>query len=547
MSERNDFVETPITFCADGRLFGIAHTAKYMYANVWNSSGEFVLQVKKDKLSNAMLSPLGTYLHGQSTHLNNENTVVWGVKAGHCVASLGSFRWPTFLWTSDETHCLTLGRSRISLFRSFDDPSEMSSEEQFPFSLTEKQTYLVGLSDRFLTVLTTSYVSEKGTLFTFSLCDPRKSIFTRRIPDVEDGKIVYAVDQDTFLIHSTTSRDSTGNSYYGTSALRLASATKKSMKLVINLDEYVHDFAWHPHKVELVVLYGKMPNNECVVLDSTGIVLFRFPVAPRNQVRWTPSGRMVALGGIGALQGQFSIWDRHALGDSSKSAGHLGSFSMKCSQFEWSPCSRYILCSVVQERSRVENRIVIYSHNGDKIHSVGFECLWEARWLPNPSLPSFTPEFVYIPFNTNPSKSGVFVPKNKSVTASLLLQRSRSDVQSEICGVPAFRKENHTRHAGTPGAMIAREVKLPGSENGRGHESSEKPMSLKSPVTPVLSDSDAQDLSKRLRGLEKKLRQIEQLKSEPLENRTAEQNIKISKASEYLKETERIRSALSNA
>ncbi len=100
---------------------------------------------------------------------------------------------------------------------------------------------------------------------------------------------------------------------------------------------------------------------------------------PWNTIRFSPSGRFIAVAGFGNLAGQIEIWDKNKL-------VRLGAFqdrdSPKC--LEFSPCGRYILSGTMFPWLRVDNQFKIQTYSGEPVYSEKQEQLRQICWRPHP-------------------------------------------------------------------------------------------------------------------------------------------------------------------
>jgi translation initiation factor 2A len=96
-------------------------------------------------------------------------------------------------------------------------------------------------------------------------------------------------------------------------------------------------------------------------------------------VRWSPHARFLIIAGFGNLSGELSFWDR-------KTCKCLGTVDAHMSvAYEWSPDSKYFLTAILFPRLRVDNGYRIWSCNGNLLHEEKIEELSLAQWRPQPA------------------------------------------------------------------------------------------------------------------------------------------------------------------
>jgi translation initiation factor 2A len=94
----------------------------------------------------------------------------------------------------------------------------------------------------------------------------------------------------------------------------------------------------------------------------------------RNTISWSPSGRFVCLAGFGNLAGGMDFWDinkrkkvpqYHPSGKDDELLVSYGNTAKPAGSFGWSPDSRLFHVSTMAPRMNVDNGVRIYKYNGD--------------------------------------------------------------------------------------------------------------------------------------------------------------------------------------
>ncbi|ORY22695.1 eukaryotic translation initiation factor eIF2A-domain-containing protein [Naematelia encephala] len=340
-----------------------------------------------------------------------------------------------------------------------------------------------------------------------------------------------------FLTH--TDVDATGKSYYGETNLYLVSLDG-SFDGLVDLDKEgpIYDFTWSPTSREFVVCYGYMPAR-VQLFDMKAKPLHSFGAQHRNFLSYQPQGRLLLSAGFGNLAGGVDIWD---VSTRNKVAEFKASNSSHC---EWSPCGRYILTATLSPRLRVDNEVKIWWCGGQLLHIHPQDELYQA---------SFRPLKIS---NTEPFPA--VMPKAPAPNDSVALYRPKGDTSTSAEAKPAgayrppgargtvasdaYRVDESTSNSGTstptpmfkggkpssryipgapppgsaPPASQAEDKKKrvrskrPLKENGGGAPVEEMEKLEVTPISPPVPVEE-DPAQKKIRGLQKKLRAIDELK-----------------------------------
>lgn len=179
------------------------------------------------------------------------------------------------------------------------------------------------------------------------------------------------------LILASTVMDASGKSYYGETSLYYLQADGKfDANVTLEKQGPIHAIAWNPKGNDFAVTYGYMPakttlfNRKCKPLGHLG-------TGSRNTLIWSPHGRVLCVGGFGALSGEMDFWDTAKL-------QKLGTCTAYCSSsHQWSPDGRYLMACVLWPRLRVDNGIKIFNVAGQLVWTTGLmKELVGAQWQP---------------------------------------------------------------------------------------------------------------------------------------------------------------------
>lgn len=323
------------------------------------------------------------------------------------------------------------------------------------------------------------------------------------------------------LVLTQTEVDKTGRSYYGeTNLYYLAVAGNFDCRVPLDKEGPVHDVTWGPDSKEFAVVYGSMP-SQATLFDHRANPIHNFGVIPRNFVRFNPQGRTICIAGFGNLNGTIDLWDR-------KSLKKVNTFSApNSSHCEWSPCGKYLMTATLTPRLRVDNGFKVWHHSGTLIYEESLDELYQVGWRPEPA--SKYPAIR----NTSPAPTPIKILP------------SAKPVQKSAAPTGAYRPP-HMRGGAAPTSLAEREAMLsrgqtPGGAGGRRHvpgaskassnknnnkshssstsssSSNSKPNSANNASSTTqngkpLNNLTPEEKQKKIRNLEKKLRQINELK-----------------------------------
>lgn len=143
----------------------------------------------------------------------------------------------------------------------------------------------------------------------------------------------------------------------------------------------IHDVAWSPNSKEFIVVYGAMP-AKATVFDHRAAPMYELGSAARNQVRYSPSGRLFYIGGFGNLagnlipliSGDMDVWERKTF---KKITSIQASNSSTC---EWCPDGRHFMTSTLYRRLKVDNGIKIYHYTGLMVAQIDVKEMTQTSW-----------------------------------------------------------------------------------------------------------------------------------------------------------------------
>eukprot|EP00906_Rhabdomonas_costata_P031800 RCo044871 len=377
-----------VVFSPCGSLVACADKSDSAVLLLRCSDGSVVHQLPSAKATSAAFSPRSTtvvtWRRDTRADFDEPNMAVFATASGALLASFVQKRWPALFWSPDEALCLRAMSSSIYVV---DGRNLLQNPPQ---SMLEERVSGLSVSlgsPPCVAVLTTSKQGKPGSVRIYELGQlHQEPKLAQDITRVDSADLLWNRQGTTLLVHSKTDVDTTGRSYYGNSSLFLLDLPSKQVWHVkMGQGERVHDVVWSPVGTEFVAVYGEMPGNKATLFSQHGEVVFQFPTAARNTVSWSPDGRLLLIAGFGNLNGEMNVWNREKLSSRGNQGriGQMGDSSV--TSFSWSPDSRSILTSVCAPRMQVDNRAVLWKHNGTVLHKADYDALFLAEFAPVPA------------------------------------------------------------------------------------------------------------------------------------------------------------------
>ena len=183
----------------------------------------------------------------------------------------------------------------------------------------------------------------------------------------------------SLIVLAQTEVDKSNKSYYGETNMYLLSSNGSfDARVTLDKDGPIHDVAWSPNSKEFGVVYGYMP-AKTTIFNHRAVPTFSFPIAPRNTIIFSPTGRFVLVAGFGNLAGQIDVYDLEK--DYRKVTTIESGNPSVC---VWSPDSRYIMTATTSPRLRVDNGVKLWHVGGGIMYNEEFIELYNVLWRPAP-------------------------------------------------------------------------------------------------------------------------------------------------------------------
>lgn len=499
------------------------------------SSGSVIQSFKVSGVKAAVFSPRGTFLQTfEPPTQQQKNLILWNVRTGAVVFQqfqkvFSKANWPTVQFSDDETVACRLVTNEVHFF----DPGD------FTKGIVDRLR-LVGVDGVKLAPTppthVATYVPEmKGSPASVHIYERDKVsqghvVARRSFYKSSSAQLLWNHGSTGLLVLAQSDVDKTNQSYYGETRLHFitSNGTYEGSVPLIGKEGPVHDVQWSPSGTEFLVVYGFMP--ACATLfDIKCKALFNFGIGPYNTVRWNPHGSFLCLAGFGNLPGDISFWDR-------KDLKCIGNTRAECSvTSEWSANGRYFLTATTAPRLQVDNGIRVFKYDGSLYFEKKYEKLYQVEWMP-------APLGVYEDRPTS--------PKPEKGVGDIVAASRKTDKGAKV-GVPLNKpaitaakptayQAPHAKAASAIRAQLLGEEPLGStgdlSKNAlKNKKRREKQKEKKNDLDPASSDaaisalgeqlgslpvalngavdsSVGDDTGKKLRALNKKLRQIEEIK-----------------------------------
>ncbi|PNW80053.1 hypothetical protein CHLRE_08g375900v5 [Chlamydomonas reinhardtii] len=183
------------------------------------------------------------------------------------------------------------------------------------------------------------------------------------------------------LVLSYADYDATNQSYYGEQKLHYLPAdpakAEDAVTVPLPKEGPVHDVQWSPAGDYFIAVAGFMP-AKVTLFNALCKPVYDLGSGPYNLVRWNPFGRFFAICGFGNLPGDIMLFDKKTSG----SCKQMGAVRSPAVSAEWSPCGRLLLTATTAPRLRVDNNVKVFTYYGEQKAHVPFATLLDAAWRP---------------------------------------------------------------------------------------------------------------------------------------------------------------------
>ncbi|KAJ3395275.1 hypothetical protein HDU84_000042 [Entophlyctis sp. JEL0112] len=374
-----------------------------------------------------------------------------------------------------------------------------------------------------------------------------KCLSTRTMFNADSVDFLWNDDGSSVLVHTHTDVDKSNQSYYGKSTLhQLTTVGPAFATQIVDLTNPIHSISWSPNSKEFIAIHGAMP-SKCTLFgvnashpSQPSTAVYEFPPSARNSVTYSPHGRLILTAGFGNLAGDLTIWDRADFKQLCTMRATNASAAL------WSPDGRHILTATVYRRLKVDNGVRVFHHSGvlvanmdaRELHAVMWRPEDPARWPMKRAL-SPKPEGIQDPAAVKKATiqptAGKYVPpalRGKLATGSASsISKAREEQLKPagpvgVVGLVSATSSSESTRASTSSlteeksktavknAKKRENKKAQGGDSTRSSTQSLNPSSA--PAVPAFipteADSKALEIEKKVKAVQKKLKQIAELK-----------------------------------
>jgi len=332
-------------------------------------------------------SPCERYLVSWSNQTRQmpENLIVWDVKLGTKVRGFAinqeTVPWPLLKWSSDDEYCAReMEDGSISVFQL---PSmqpackriKVEGAQGLCFSPTKHWiSYWIPEHENNPARVLIQDIPSKAEVKAKVLFNAAKCSF-------------FWQSQGDFLAVQVDRLSKTQKTTYTNFEL-FRCAEKEIPVEVLEFKDAIHGFAWEPKGHKFCVLHGEPPRLDVSFYtmggkqEKTPVVqlLHKLERKAVNEIRWSPRGTDVILGGLRNLNGTLEWW-----ACTEKELDQMGADEhFMCTDIEWDASGRYVATSVQALRHNMENGYNIWTSQGQQLQKVGIEHFQKLQWRPRP-------------------------------------------------------------------------------------------------------------------------------------------------------------------
>ncbi|KAI1347260.1 translation initiation factor eIF-2A [Xylaria sp. FL0043] len=278
-------------------------------------------------------------------------------------------------YTSDEKFCARLVTNEVQFYNSGDlatVANKLRVEGVSDFAIAPGQSYNVA-------VFVPERKGQPAAVKVFNVPQFTAPISQKTFFKGDKVQLKWNSLGTSLIVLAQTEVDKSNKSYYGETNLYLLSANG-SLDARITLDKEgpIHDVSWSPNGKEFGVIYGYMP-AKTTIFNHRAVASHSFPLAPRNTIIFSPTGRFALVAGFGNLAGQIDVYDLEK--DFRKICTIESGNPSVC---QWSPDSRYIMTATTSPRLRVDNGVKLWHVGGGIMYNEDMVELYNVSWRPCP-------------------------------------------------------------------------------------------------------------------------------------------------------------------
>lgn len=160
---------------------------------------------------------------------------------------------------------------------------------------------------------------------------------------------------------TSTDYDSSGQSYYGETMLHFMDLRGETSTIVGKKEGAVSAAEWLPNNDGFIVIQGKMPAL-VTWYSNRAEPMFSFGELPVNGILVNPFGTLLALTGFGNLSGNVYVWNI-------KARSLISNFkAVDTTCYSWLADGLHMITATHYDRLKVANGFKVWNHLGSQIH-----------------------------------------------------------------------------------------------------------------------------------------------------------------------------------
>lgn len=544
----------------DGKLVAVITAQNVVIHD--SDTGAVIHTLAQPGVAKIMFSPKNTFLltwerwTKDKQASNKGNLIVWNLKTGTQVVSfvqktVDDETWPPIRWTDDEAIAARMVSTEIQFF--VEGQWERSSHVLKVPGVTHF-SFAPQSSPPVVAAFVPAKAGKPGSVKiyrypNFDRCLTSKTFFNATSVEFNWNSTGTAV-----LAKTRSDVDKSNKSYYGESGICCLSVDGTQVQISLDKEGPIHETCWSPDGKQFVLIYGFMPAKVALFDNKCEKTADFYPAgAPRNTARWSPCGQVLCLGGFGNLSGYMDFWFVKKL---RKLGEARAAYSAYC---EWSPDSNYLMTAVLSPKMTVDNGIKIFKPDGTITYEQRIEKLYQVDWRPYPTALFPTPR-ISLPHGAVAEKKE---PKPGLYRHPNFSDDGRQQAQ-EVQGPQKFTKDKQKeRPEGYIPSKTAqknkkrRDRKKKKAGQAAGNNAAGNNAAPSSPAQPTEQQQQThngssapprqetnQDITKQIKAIKKKLRQIKDLKEKDPATLDVTQKEKIAREDDLQKQLAQLQQKL---
>jgi len=504
-----------LCFSDDGSLLAYGNGSTLKVLSMVDGSVYF--QTDKQKTAEIVISPNNRYLATweqfyttPSNPQGSNNFEIVDMTTGEVVKSMihkNHTGWAP-IWTKDEVICGRCVNNEVQFYTGGD------------FHKATAKLYLQGVSSFSLSpsaqppYMVAAYVQgKKGQpsavrLFQYPNMADGQALANKSFFKADKVDIMWNNKATALVILVSSDKDTTGASYYGEQSLHFMNTRGESNIIHLEKRGPIYCVDWNPNSSQFCVVYGYMP-AKATLFDLKCEPIFDFGTGPRNICSFNPHGNILCLCGFGNLNGYMEMWNVDGRKMVAKPQAPDTTF------MEWCPDGQHLVTSTCAPRLRIGNGYKIWHYTGKVLQKFdvakGGE-LWQTKWQTQPS--SMFPVPKIMSGVTEGPKAAAYRPPSARGTAEKKLLIHENELPQNQKNAPNMSASALKNKKKREAKAKAREQETNGNQ---------QPAAPQQPAAQDVATGDV-DTDKKVRALNKKLRQIQDLKTKQSSGVQLEEN-----------------------